>query len=215
MRHSGSPLRAPSLTKLGPRCIGVREYRSIGAPSRKSQAKPAQEARAKLRWLALQHPAAGPGERPETGAALNPRRGPRALNETSSGCRAWIRTTTSGSKDPRATITPLGSRPPRCKLSNVHSVEAGSLRPAPFACAALSWCRRPGSNRHGSCLPTVFETVASTYSATSAQTKRPPVSCYLARTRQSSARAARERFAIGQESRRFQGLLINPSALSP
>ena len=32
----------------------------------------------------------------------------------------------------------------------------------------IQWCRRSGSNRHGSCLPTVFETAASTYSATSA-----------------------------------------------
>jgi hypothetical protein len=30
------------------------------------------------------------------------------------------------------------------------------------------WCRRSGSNRHGSCPPTVFETVASACSATSA-----------------------------------------------
>jgi hypothetical protein len=29
-------------------------------------------------------------------------------------------------------------------------------------------CRRPGSNQHGGCPPTVFETVASAYSATSA-----------------------------------------------
>ncbi len=30
------------------------------------------------------------------------------------------------------------------------------------------WCRRSGSNRHGGCPPTVFETAASAYSATSA-----------------------------------------------
>ncbi len=31
------------------------------------------------------------------------------------------------------------------------------------------WCRRSGSNRHGSYPPTVFETVASAYSATPAE----------------------------------------------
>jgi hypothetical protein len=31
------------------------------------------------------------------------------------------------------------------------------------------WCRRSGSNRHRGCPPTVFETVASAYSATSAR----------------------------------------------
>jgi hypothetical protein len=34
------------------------------------------------------------------------------------------------------------------------------------------WCRRPGSNRHGGCPPTVFETAASAYSATSAVVPR-------------------------------------------
>ena len=34
------------------------------------------------------------------------------------------------------------------------------------------WCRRSGSNRHGGCPPTVFETAASAYSATSAWSGR-------------------------------------------
>jgi hypothetical protein len=33
----------------------------------------------------------------------------------------------------------------------------------------VSWCRRSGSNRHESCPSTVFETVASAYSATPAR----------------------------------------------
>jgi hypothetical protein len=57
-----------------------------------------------------------------------------------------------GLKDPKSSVLPLHNGAP---LS--HSLQA-------------IWCRRSDSNRHEGCPPTVFETVASTCSATSAFT---------------------------------------------
>jgi hypothetical protein len=64
------------------------------------------------------------------------------------GCRARIRTWARGSKVPCATTTQLGI--------------------LFFTSVLFRWCRRSDSNRHGGHPPTVFETAASTHSATSA-----------------------------------------------
>ena len=68
-----------------------------------------------------------------------------------------------GLRDPKSLVLPLHHSAANRSICTLMKAGASRL-PREHA----KWCRRPGSNRHEGCPPTVFETVASTYSATSA-----------------------------------------------